>query len=360
MDVGVVFQQVQGVDDVLFVIRHLEHAAVDQQDGDVPRRGFERLDEFDEEQCLEHAHRQRGGATKVPLGALDGCLKVRTQGVPNPFEHAVEGGKGTQGFVGDGFHHVLKDAEHRALADGTGAAGEKVVLGQGDQRFLKQLKLIGLERIVFIEVVDIPKWHISAGAVAELEDGFKVGALVIVELCQFLQRFRLLGKEAPADHHRHVVAGQVEWGQEASLDLGEVVGFRSHLADDGGQITLGGDKEPGSPFALGRKRLDDGLEVEHQLRIPADKLPDFIHKKVQPEILRLFGKPCVHGFGKRLDGDLVGRLFTVQGLERLVIRHTADFRIGPSKGFVFQRVDDVAIILPVPALRLTKIGLFEG
>jgi len=73
------------------------------------------------------------------------------------------------------------------------------------------------------------------------------------------------------------------------LNLGEIIGDGGfHLPEDGVDVFLGRDHHPGPALADRAEVLRDRLQIEHPVRIAANKLPNFIHQEDQAMIWALF------------------------------------------------------------------------
>ena len=98
----------------------------------------------------------------------------------------------------------------------------------------------------------------------------------------------------------HICRREGETGIKPPLNFGEVVALD---LGDGVDVLLAGHDDPSFAHALLTKFLGNGLEIEHQLGIIADVLPDFIHQKYNMVVVPLALDIALDALGEVLDAD---------------------------------------------------------
>ena len=146
--------------------------------------------------------------------------------------------------------------------------------------FLDQLELIRGERVILDEIFSVfvlaerhsavLKRELTLEDVAPLlEDGFEIGLHVWK-----------LRQQAGLNHFIDVAAGERKRWKEPSLNLREVLLLRlAHVPEHCVHVFLGGDDDPGPATADRPQFFRDGLQVEHQVGVVANELPDLIHQE---------------------------------------------------------------------------------
>jgi hypothetical protein len=85
--------------------------------------------------------------------------------------------------------------------------------------------------------------------------------------------------------------------------LRSVGGRGLYLAEDGIDVLLGRDDDPG-PASAGRAQvLGDGLEIQHEVGIGANVLANLIHQKDEPMLWSLLIEVGLDPRAKVLDGQ---------------------------------------------------------
>ncbi len=64
----------------------------------------------------------------------------------------------------------------------------------------------------------------------------------------------------------------------------------SQIAENGINIFLGCNHDPGTAIANGAKFLGDGLQVEHQVRIATDELAHFVNQEYDAMVLAFLSR----------------------------------------------------------------------
>ena len=102
--------------DSFFMGANVNVRLVYEQDGDIPGRGLELADPFEEKQRLENANGQ--AFAQLALGHLDGGLHVAPDGGRDAIIHEVERGEMAHGLVAHSLGDFLENGQHGALAHG--------------------------------------------------------------------------------------------------------------------------------------------------------------------------------------------------------------------------------------------------
>ena len=129
------------------------------------------------------------------------------------------------------------------------------------------------------------------------------GALLVIDEPQTLGRRLCLFQNSLFDNCIHIRRGQGQTGIKAALDLREIVSLD---LGNGVNVLLRGHNDPCLALALLTQFLGHSLQIQHQLRIIADILADFIHQKDDMVITALLFEIGLHTFGKVLNANLVG------------------------------------------------------
>lgn len=196
-------------------------------------------------------------------------------------------------------------------------------------------------------------------AVAEAEEGLEVLPLAVEDRGEDLWFRFVLGEQPLLDHVAHIRAGQRKGGLEATHDLRQILRVRaSEGPQDLVQCGLRRNEDPGSPVADCRQGLDDGLQVEHQLRVLSDELADLIDEEVEPEAGRLPVDVLPGHSRKILDRDAVVLADLPHYTQRLRLGHTEVLGIRPRECRLARRRQCLAVLLPFAAVH-PQIGLLE-
>ncbi len=353
LDIGFVFELVQGCLHPLVVGAEVQVEVLDEQHGEVAGGGFELFDVFHEEEGLEHAHGKV--VLEVILGDVDGALHAGLEGRPEALEGQVEGNELPQG-QGLGFDATMLEYIHqRALPDRAVPPEEGVVAGQVFVGHFEQGKLIGQGGIGLHEVGLVAV--AGKGTAFDLDQGLDVVVLLLIQVFEGRYVLGALGEEPFHDDLIGVFAGQVELDFEAVLDAGEVIVLLAvepahHTVD----VLLRSDDHPGAPLAFGGQGLGDGLEVEHQFGLVGDVLPDLVYQEVDAGLRSLGFQPAVYPFGKGFGGDLVLLLVAKDELIGLLQRDALHLVDGFPDKMTLQQ-DFLPALLPGFACQLGKGAL---
>ena len=172
------------------------------------------------------------------------------------------------------------------------------------ENLLHQLELVRDERVILHEVVRVAEGLQRHTYARERQLVLEDVALGRIELLEWRDDLRPLGQQPRLDDLVHVGARQRQPGGETSLNLREVVRLRGlHLAEDLVDVLLRRDDDPGGGAADGAQVLRDGLQVEHQLAVLADELPDLVDQENQA-VLRAPGiQVLLHPLAEVLDAQ---------------------------------------------------------
>jgi len=187
-------------------------------------------------------------------------------------------------FERDVFGRRLESVEQRAFAARQMHSGGP---GPADrlEDFLNELELVGCEGIVPGEIGRVLVRLERHPAIGERELVFENVAFRLEERLKLFRNVGRFGEQARLNDLIHVGARQGQAGLEAALNLREVVGLAlRHFAQNGVNVFLRGDHDPGAPLADGAQLFGDRLQVEHQMRVGADELADFVNEEDQPAV----------------------------------------------------------------------------
>ena len=176
--------------------------------------------------------------------------------------------------------------------------------------------------------------------------------LLIKQSERLRSRFRLF-KDSLLDNGIHICRREGETGIKPTLNFGEVVALD---LGDGVDVLLAGHDDPSFAHALLTKFLGNGLEIEHQLGIIADVLPDFIHQKYNMVVVPLALDIALDALGEVLDADGIRlhRLFAPVPCRCLA------HEIHRNKGIYHAVLDEVEVlpgVLPRVAVFFLKSSL---
>ena len=171
--------------------------------------------------------------------------------------------------------------------------------------FLDQLELVRGERVVLDEILGILEWLEGHPAVLESQLVLEDVALSLSKVSSSSSfTSSALCEQTGLDHLIDVGAGERQAGLETPLNLGEVVRLRlPHLAEHGVDVLLGCDDDPGPAAADRAEFLGDRLEIEHQMRVGADELADFIDQEEQSVVRPLGVEILLDPFAEVLDRE---------------------------------------------------------
>ena len=137
---------------------------------------------------------------------------------------------------------------------------------------------------------------------------------------------------------------------EAGRDLGKVVGARLvGFAQRGVDVFLAGDDDPRTALALCAQLLGDGLQVEHELGVPANELPHLVHQKDDPVRWSFGLQILVDQRRKTFDVDAVTFAGVVEPLASGIFAH-AERLAQAGNDVIAQEINRVAFGLPVVAI----------
>ena len=126
LDIRLLFQKIERFFNLLAEQRQILIKAIQHQHTQVAQCRLEFFHVLDQEKGLQQAYGE--WAFQMFLGLQNGPLNIGLQGRANPFEHLVKGGKLPDLVVADLNGHLLKYAEHRALADRAVFSLERIML----------------------------------------------------------------------------------------------------------------------------------------------------------------------------------------------------------------------------------------
>ena len=169
------------------------------------------------------------------------------------------------------------------------------------QHTCQQIKLVGNKRINLRKILRIGV-QFFLHTVVKNNQIFDDGCFLVIEQTQALCRCLCLIQNTLFDHGIYIGRGQGKACIEASLNLGKVVAF--HLGN-GVDVLLARHDYPSLPHALLPQLFCHCLEVQHQLGIVTDILPDFIHKEYHMVVVAFFLNIGLYTLGKIFNADSV-------------------------------------------------------
>ena len=123
---------------------------------------------------------------------------------------------------------------------------------------------------------------------------------------------RLFGQYSFLDDFIYICRRQRQTGIKPSLDLRKVIAPKAHVLGNGVNILLAGYNDPRLALAGSAQILRYRLEIQHQLRVIAYVLSDFIHQENDMVVVAFTLDIFLHQLSKIFDADLIAfrRLFT--------------------------------------------------
>ncbi len=295
----------------LLAQRHAVGAGVvTHQGGHVAHGRLDAVFPLKEEEQLEHVHvlglQALAAVSRRLRRAVDHAANVALEeGLQRVVEHPKRD-DGVLVLVLHALGRLLKAAEHRTLAAREVLARAAVAADLAHD-VLHELELVvgkgeGLGKVVGVVVAHkVARGLLEGKEVAQ--DGRGLGVL----RAEKTGGLGVLCQDAALDDLVGAGAGKREARVEAALDLREVVARDlDHRVD----ILLRGDHDPHAAGALGAQLLDDGLQVEHEVDVAANKLADLVGHEEQAELAavgRCLGVCVVADLvGERLDREVGG------------------------------------------------------
>ena len=211
---------------------------------------------------------------------------------------AMEGYNDPCLFIHDVDSGLLEERQHGPLATGKVLAGSSVGTN-GSQYAGQQIELIRYKGVDLGKVFGA-RIQLLFCRVIEYNQVLDNRCLLLIKQSERLRsRFRLF-KDSLLDNGIHICRREGETGIKPTLNFGEVVALD---LGDGVDVLLAGHDDPSFAHALLTKFLGNGLEIEHQLGIIADVLPDFIHQKYNMVVVPLALDIALDALGEVLDAD---------------------------------------------------------
>ena len=282
LDIGLLHQKFQGLFHLPGQSLHLNIETIQHQDAQIFGGGFEILDVFDQKEAFQQLDGK--GTAEIIFSQADGLLNLGFQGGTQTGKHQVEGGQMADVVFQYLDGNLLKNTEHGTFAHRAVLPFKGVVDGEILNRLLKEIKLVGNERIGVDEMIPIAEIAIGLRPVDKIEKGFQVVGLPVVDVGKDGNAGLIFLQQPALNHLGDVGAGQLHAVGEAGLNFGKIIAVLFvHLTDDRVHVFLSGDDNPGLPPALGSQALGNGLQVGHQFDVVGDVLADLIDKEIKPE-----------------------------------------------------------------------------
>ena len=276
-----------------------------QQDRDIARICLERIHVANEQENLQHAHREGVARARILSGAPDIVLHIRLEHRRDAIVEAIERRDRTQLVIRQLLRDLLTHAEQRTCAHRRMTTGEQVVIRQASHRLREHLELIIYERVLGDEAIPRQVVVVLLRLHWETEHRREARAETLPHGVQLRDPLLALRQEAASDHVRDLLRRQVDLDREAPLNLREVhASAFVHLVHDPAQFLLRGHEHPGATGAMRRQLLRDGLQVQHQLRVVADELANLVSEEgdalVRPLAIQPRGHILREGLGRQV------------------------------------------------------------
>ena len=193
LDVRLVLQHRQRRFDPLRQLRDILVQAVQEEDAKVPRRGLKLTYVLHEEQRLQNANRK--GVVQVAF-ADDDLVDLRVlEREADAVEPVIERHKRPHrrgNRIAQTLRRVLTDGQHRPFSNRGIASGERIVRRKIEHRRLKEVELVGNERIGRDECLLVRVGRIPLRSVGEVKKHLQVCGETVVKRRELGNRLRCL------------------------------------------------------------------------------------------------------------------------------------------------------------------------
>ena len=262
---------------------------------------------FDKEQCFQYVDSKNitGLVIRVDIVIFIGFDDDAAMAVVEEiFHRRVEGIKRDNRallFMHIGHCRLFEHGQHGAFPFGQMLAGSTVGTDSG-QDGTKQIELIRDKRInggkIVCSCVQFAFYRVGEDNLV-LDGRF----FLAVQETQRLGGSIIFFEDTFFDDRIDIGGRQGQTGIKAALDFGEIVAFDF---DNGIDILLGCDNDPGFAIAGAAQIFGHGLQVEHEIAVVTDILADFIDEEHDMMVMTFFVDILFDAASKFFDRDAIG------------------------------------------------------